>query len=71
MFLGQDVHYSMVYITYSTELNLQISNYAQIRSTCRENSKYALDEIFMANLALAEWLPPCLQDIISKVRGKS
>ena len=61
----------MVYIAYYTDLSLQICNYAQKRRICRINSKYALDEIFMANLALAEWLPPCLQDIISKVRGKS
>ena len=29
VFLGQEVHYYMVYIAYFTELNLQICNYAQ------------------------------------------
>ena len=40
------VHYYMVYITYYTELNLQIRNYAQKRRICRENSKYTPDEFF-------------------------
>ena len=31
VFLGQEVHYSMVYIAYFTELNLQIWDYAQKR----------------------------------------
>ena len=39
--LGQEVHYYMVYITYYTEVNLQICNYPQKRRICRENSKYA------------------------------
>ena len=43
---GQEVHYYMVYIAYSTELNLQIYDYAQKRCFCRENCKYALDENF-------------------------
>ena len=34
----------MVYITYFTELNLQICDYAQKRRICRENCKYVLDE---------------------------
>ena len=29
VFLGQEVHYYMVYIAYFTELNLQICDYAQ------------------------------------------
>ena len=36
----------MVYIAYSTELNLQICDCAQKRRICRENCKYALDENF-------------------------
>ena len=46
MFLGQEVHYYMVYIAYFTELNLQICDYAQKRRICRKNCKYALDENF-------------------------
>ena len=44
MFLGQKVHYYMIYIAYYTELNLQICNYAQKRCIFSENSKYAPDE---------------------------
>ena len=44
-FLGQKVHYYMVYIAYFTELNLQI-DYAQKRRICRENCKYPLNENF-------------------------
>ena len=46
VFLGQEVHYYMVYIAYFTELNLQICDYAQKRRICRENCNYALDENF-------------------------
>ena len=46
MFLGQEVHYYMVYIAYFTGLILQICNYAQKRRIWRENCKYALDENF-------------------------
>ena len=44
VFLGQEVHYYMVYIAYFTELILQICDYAQKRRIWRENCKYALDE---------------------------
>ena len=44
MFLGQEVHYYMVYIAHFTELNLQICDYTQKRHICRENCKYAPDE---------------------------
>ena len=46
VFLGQEVHYYMVYIADFTELILQICNYVQKRRICRENSKYAPDENF-------------------------
>ena len=46
VFLGQEVHYYMVYIAYFAELNLQICDYAQKQRICRENCKYALDENF-------------------------
>ena len=46
VFLGQEVHYEMVYIAYFTELNSKILDYAQRRRICRENCKYALDENF-------------------------
>ena len=46
VFLGQEVHYYMVYIAYFTELILQICDYAQKRRIWRENCKYALDENF-------------------------
>ena len=43
VFLGQEMHYYMIYYT---ELNLQICNYAQKQRICREKGKYALDEFF-------------------------
>ena len=46
VFLGQEVHYYMVYIAYFTELILQICDYAQKRRIWRENCKYAFDENF-------------------------
>ena len=46
VFLGQEVHYYMVYIAYFAELNLQICDYAPKRRICRENCKYALDDNF-------------------------
>ena len=46
VFLGQEVHYHMVYNAYFTELNLQICDYAQKRRICRENCKYVMDENF-------------------------
>ena len=45
----------MVYIAYFTELDLQICDYAQKRSICRENSKYAQN--IMAIFAFDERLP--------------
>ena len=45
-FLGQEVHYYIVYIAYFTEFNLQICDYAQKRRICRENRKCAFDENF-------------------------
>ena len=47
----------MVYIAYFTELNLQICEYAQKRSICRENCKYAVAKIIMNIFAPDEWLP--------------
>ena len=44
VFLGQEVHYYMIYIALFTELILHICDYAQKRRICRENCKYALDE---------------------------
>ena len=55
MFLGQEVHYYMIYIAYYIELNFKIGDYAQKRSICRENSKYAQN--FMAIFAFDERLP--------------
>ena len=46
VFLGQEVHYYMVYIAYFTELILQICDCAQKRRIWRGNCKYALDENF-------------------------
>ena len=46
MFLGQEVHYCMVYIAYFTELNLKICDYAQKRRICPENFKYTPDKNF-------------------------
>ena len=52
VFLGQEVHYYMVYIAYFTELNLQICDYEQKRRIYRENCKYALDERFHGHFCL-------------------
>ena len=41
VFLGQEVHYNMVFIANCAELNVKICNYAQNRRICCENSKYA------------------------------
>ena len=58
MFLGQEVHYYMVFMAYYTELNLQICNYVQKQRICRENSKYMrLTKIVVGIFALAEKLP--------------
>ena len=46
VFLGQEVHYYMVYIAYFTELILQICVFAQKWRIWRENCKYVLDENF-------------------------
>ena len=46
----------MVYNAYYTELKLQICNYGQKERICRENSKYAPDENFVAIIA-SERLP--------------
>ena len=43
MFLGQEVHYYLVYIAYFTELNLQICDYAQKQRICRENCEYGIE----------------------------
>ena len=57
MFLGQEVHYYMVYIAYFTELNLQICDYGQKQCICRENCKYAFDENFHDHFCPDERLP--------------
>ena len=46
VFIGQEVHYYMVYIAYFTELILQICDYAQQRRIWRKNCKSAFDENF-------------------------
>ena len=57
VFLGQEVHYYMVYIAYYTELNLQICNYVQKRCICRELTNTRLTKVFVASFALVERLP--------------
>ena len=52
MFLGQEVHYYMVYIAYFTELNLQFCDYAQKLCIFCENCKYAFDENFHVHFCL-------------------
>ena len=66
MFLGQEVHYYMVYIAYFTELILQICDYAQKRRICCENCKYVLDENSHAIFAPDERLPSSATLIESK-----
>ena len=67
------VHYYMVYITYYTELNLQIRNYAQKRRICCENSKYALYEFFCGHFCPrrkgCQFLPPCLINTLRRKGG--
>ena len=46
VFLGQEVHYYMVYIAYFTELNLQICDCAQKARICGENCTYVPYENF-------------------------
>ena len=62
VFLGQEGHYYMVYIT---ELSLQICDYAQKRRICRENFKHALDKKFswpfLPPTKGCQVLPPCTQ----------
>ena len=67
VFLGQEVHYYMVYIAYYTELNWQICNHAQKRRIFRENSKYAPGKNYLAIFASRESLTnsatlPSVQD---------
>ena len=57
VFLGQEVHYYMVYIAYFTELILQICDYAQKRRICCENCKYVLDVNFHGHFFPDERLP--------------
>ena len=54
-----------IYITYCTELNLQICNYVQKRHICHENSKYAPDENSYGHFCAP--VSPSLADQILKV----
>ena len=72
MFIKHEVHYFMICVAYYAESNLQISNYARKRQICGKTSKYAPDESFVANFALAERLPtsatlPLMLNIFIKV----
>ena len=63
VFLGQEVHYYMVYIAYFTELILQICDYAQKKThLTRKIVKYAFDENFSLPFLLpmkgCQVLPP-------------
>ena len=57
MFLGQEVHYYMVYIAYFTELNLQICDYAQNDPFVAKIVNMRLTKIFVAIFAPDERLP--------------
>ena len=57
MFLGEEVHYYMVYIAYYTELNLQICNYAQKDAFVAKIVNMRLTKTFMVIFALAERPP--------------
>ena len=57
MFLGQEVHYYMVYIAYFTEQNLQICYYAQKQHIRCKIINTRLTKIFMAIFAPDERLP--------------
>ena len=52
---GQKLHYYMVYI--HTELSFQVCNHTQKLRICRQNSKYAPYQSFVAIFALVERLP--------------
>ena len=57
MFLGQEVHYYMVYIAYFTELILQICDYAQKDAFDAKIVNTRLTKIFIAIFAPDEMLP--------------
>ena len=57
VFLGQEVHYYMVYIAYFTELIWQICDYAQKRAFDAKIVNTRLTKIFIAIFAPDERLP--------------
>ena len=57
VFLGQEVHYYMVYMAYFTELNLKIWDYAQNDAFVAKIVITRLTKGFMAIFAPAESLP--------------
>ena len=63
VFLGKEVHYYMVYITY-TEWNVQICSYTQKRHICCKNSKCVSDKnfswVFLPSPKGCQLLPPWL-----------
>ena len=67
VFLGQEVHYYMIYIAYFTELILQICDYAQKRRIWRENYKYTLDDNFHCHFCsrrkAAKFCHPVLHEV--------
>ena len=71
VFLGQEVHYYIVYIAYFTELKLQMCDYAQKRHICREKCKYALDENFYGHFCprrkVAKFCHPASDTVIDIV----
>ena len=57
VFLGQEVHYYMVYIAYFTELNLQIAITRKNDAFVAKNVNTRLTKIFMAIFAPDDSLP--------------
>ena len=56
VFLGQEVHYYIVYIAYYTEQNVQIFNYAEKHRICCKLAKTRLTKELKAFFASAESL---------------
>ena len=54
MFLGQEVHYYMVYIAYCTESKLQFCNYAKKMTQLSQKEQIRAGNFFCGLFALAE-----------------
>ena len=65
MFLGQEVHYYMVYIAYFTELILQICDYAQKRRIWSKKAPFLPIDL----QKVRKWRQILIRDKIAYVRA--